>query len=437
MNDSTFNFRDFLSNRRNVAAVIGLGLVVLLLLFSALNSNAKKNAPLPPPTQPPTPGPTLEPTPLAAVKAHCLGGPMLANADIRAILAQEWTDPSTGITYPPIIPDTKDAFMSSSSYATYGATAANNNTPDFTGVDCVIPGDDFYVYTFLQKNPQFRSRPQHVLFVTRLMLHTWWDLLPAFIEGGYAVETKGGQAFYMPIPKVVELLNHQVNSTTWANAGIVFEDPDYNDNPVNLNATAYGSSTGIAQMAWMASCFANGCTSPVTLDQLPSVVPQLATYVIQQGGQGSSSLGTFNDFMSIGKGIVAFVAFDSAFASVANTNKMSPELAKCVSSSVDVVPTGCNKDNRIVGIALGGSHVARHTYIPLTEIGQLLLDRLKDPRIQVIALQQLGLSTPAVFEFEPPISWMDLTAPVSQKPTNEVYAAMVEQVKAAVEAMTK
>lgn len=407
---------------RNRILIFG-GLLLLAAVILALSVSYGNQ------TRPVEPTPT--PLPPESIRVACLGAPMLKDPEIKAILAEPWTAPD-GTVLPPIIVDTSYADLGTSQMLAFRANAKENKPADYTGIDCVQAGDSYYANLFHSMNPGVTIVQQAVVYNTKLMMYTWYKHLPAFIAGGYAVKTDN--YYYMPPEKAKTMLNAEyqqyiAKSGSWRDIGVNL-DNQYNG-PVDLNGPSYGSSTGIEQMAWMSNCFAGDCTTPVSLDQMNSVLPYLTAYVTQQGAQGKGSLSSFNDFLTNGEGTVTFVSYDSALPTVANENGWTPEFIKCITSAPDDPNAGsCKKDSRIVGIYLGGGTSAQHTFMAITPNGQLLLKRLSDPRIQAIAWKKLGAATPAVFMYDAPISWMSTTVPQGNKPADAVYASFLDGLNA-------
>lgn len=356
-----------------------------------------------------------------AITVTGLGAPILNDPEIRAILEQPWTDPN-GEVLPAIYVDTKYAGLSTSKMISF-------NNGDFTGIDFVQAGDSYYANLWRASNPNVKVVSTSVVYNTKLMMYTWWRYLPAFINSGYVV--KVDNYYYMPPEKACQLLNIQYNqyisgTGTWGDAGIVFDDPYITNSAVDLNAPSYGSSTGIEEIAWMANCFAGDINRAADISQINQVMPYLEAYVRQQGGQGSSSLGSFKDFWTSGEGVVTFVSYDSALPTVAGENGYPLDLLVCLTSDPATSDPGkCKKDNHPVGIYLGGGTPAQHTFMTLTDNGQLLIRRLADPRIQKIAWEKLGAATPAVVMYDAPVSWMSTTVPQGNKPADAFYEAFL------------
>lgn len=397
-------------NKRNV--FIALGALLALFLVIGLGKLAKDSAPKPPPPTPTIPGPTATPVPITV---HGLGGPIvLKDPDILAILAQS-TVGANGEVLPPVVPQVED--VGTSQMLNWLADSKSGKAADYTGIDYVWLGDLYYANQFKALHPELRWLGNKTVFTTKLMLYTWWRYLPALQDAGFVV--KQDNYFFMPTEKAAIVLAAQDEGKSWKDIGVAI------DGRIDINGSSYGSSTGIEQMAWMANCFANACGSPTLESQIGDVLPKLVTYVREQGSQGSSSLRSYGDFMTNGEGTKFFIGYDSAFVGWAKENGWSDDLVATVSAE----PKN-GEPNRLVGIYLGGGTTAQHTYVALTDPGRILLAKLDDPKIREIAWAKLGMTTEAIFAHQPPISWMNTSVPVGDKPRDEVYKAILDGLNA-------
>lgn len=406
----------------NRKVIIPLILSLLLLIIIITARCLADSAPKPPP---PPPTATPLPTPIAMLKGKVWGCPLFINPKIEALMEQP-LEVAPGQFIPGVDIDTKDATLSSSKYA----------TNDLTGVDAVCPGDQYYLDLFTSrddiKSGKFKilGNPK-TIFITKLNLFSWWRFWPSFIKAGYVVEQHGQEGdtkftfYYVPPEKADQLLRSRDAHKTWKEAGIDFGDELFSNTEIDLAGTDYGSSTGLVQMQWMANCYSRGCGKGlVTVNDLPSTVPFLVRYIVDQGTQAAGSLDAFKEWRANGEGGVAIIAFDSALATTASTDNL-----KCITSPWDV-DKNCPAKNRVVAASLGGSPYATHKYASLSQVGIIIGQHLEDPRIKQIAKEELGMSTLGT-EYKSPISWMMGSIPDGPKPNTEVTAEMIRQIREA------
>jgi hypothetical protein len=352
--------------------------------------------------------------PLEPVHFTALGGPIVFGDDEMLALLNSVTTDANGNKLPPMIPTLID--KSSSVMLNY----PTKENPDYSSIDVTWLGSRYYADKFrLLRGKELSIKGEKTIFTTKLMLYTWWAYLPEMIDHGYV--KKVDNYYLMPADKFVELMDASLAHKTWADLGMVMGS--ITNDPINFASSEYGSSTGIEFMAYMANCFKPNdgsykpCSLPVTEEEFPLVLPKLVQYVELQGGQGRSSIPSFGNFITDGQGNPFFVGFDSAYPSWAGVQGWSVDQIAMVSAD----PQNQATPNRLVGIYFEGAQPSEHVAFALTDVGVQVLNKLNNPAIQALAWNKLGMTTPQVFFFDAPISWMSTTVGVGNPPPATVY----------------
>lgn len=202
------------------------------------------------------------------------------------------------------------------------------------------------------------------IYNSPLVFYSWPDITDALIAAGIA--TKTGDVYTVNTRSLVELV---LDGRTWASIGL----PGYNGS-VKIRTTDPAASNSGFLFAGLLGCVLNN-GQPPTLQSVSPLLPIIQGFFQGQGYMPDTSAAFFNQFLSQGRGAYPIaIGYESQlFEYLIQNPWMTPQ----VQANIRMLypePTVW----------------ASHPFLARTTNGERLMNALKDPEIQALALTHHG-----------------------------------------------
>lgn len=280
---------------------------------------------------------------------------------------------------------------------------------DPTGLDCLWPANTSALEIFQQRNPALFSSGQakhEIIFNSPIVLYSWHTIVDALVSQGLVYEED--EHYTIDSDRLVATMIQE--RPTWGALGV---DTLYgNFNIITTDPTR--SNSGNMFYALAANMMLGG--EVATADTIDSVLPAIKTYYDAQGRLEASSGFLFEQYIITGMGANPIIAnYESLILEFLVNN---PDQRASIEEQIRVIypkPTVWSA----------------HPMIALTGNGRVLLEAMKDERLQRLAWEQHGfrsglagiVNDPAMFNLDGLAS--DITS-VIPLPRSEAMLEMLE-----------
>lgn len=345
--------------------LIVLGLVVIAIVVLIANSGDLLNNVIPTET----------------IEVKCIIGSekrgLLSNPEIQNILARDY-----GISV---------------SYQRMGSIEQVSIDPGNN--DCLWPSNASGVEIFETENPAYASRiKSEIVFNSPIILYSWQEVVDPLIAEGIIVEDNG--VLTTDTYRLVELLTI-ADRPTWSSLNVDTLPDTRRFDVITTDPTL--SNSGNMFYALMANVLNGG--NVTTVDSIEQFLPTIGDYYARQGRLEESSGFLFEQFTRLGIG---------AYPIIANYESLLIEFARQNPDQIDTIM------EKIRIIYPEPTVWSSHPIIALTDNGQILIEAMRDEKIQRIAWEEHGFRSglvgarndPAVFGIEGIVTEINSTLPL-------------------------
>jgi hypothetical protein len=239
---------------------------------------------------------------------------------------------------------------------------------DITGIDCLWPSNTSALEIFRTENPALFDNGQaesEVIFNSPIVLYSWATIVEALEAQGFIYEENGH--YNIDSDRLIETM--VTERPTWQDLGV--DELFGSFNIITTDPTR--SNSGNMFYALIANMMLGG--EIATADTIDSILPEIKAYYDAQGRLEESSGFLFEQYIITGMGAHPIIAnYESLILEFLIEN---PDQSESIQEQIRVIypkPTVWSS----------------HPLIALSGNGQVLLDALKDERLQQIAWEQHG-----------------------------------------------
>lgn len=244
------------------------------------------------------------------------------------------------------------------------------------------------------------------LFYTPLVVASWKPIAELFAENGIAERV--GDIWYLHMGKIIDLVNQ---GTSWAD---LQNNSVYKTNkPIIITSTDPRTSSSAALYLSIASYVANGEAIISSKEEINEVLPKIRTLFSRQGGQAFSSLGPFEDYLTMGMGKSPLVtAYEAQFIEAAAADMVTEEMVLFYP-----LPT----------------IYAKGVFIPMTTVGRRVLDLINTDDQFRRMITEHGLHPKKGRYFSEYVTKIGVAVPktlfdVINSPVDELQEEMIRQI---------